>query len=51
MEILQVCKKETHINSIEKHPIYRETIRDNQLNDRHAVAYNRIFDTLLKLKE
>jgi hypothetical protein len=51
MEIWQVCKKETHINSVEKLYIYRETVRDNQLNDRHTVVYNRIFNTVLKLKQ
>ena len=48
MKILHFCKKETHLNSTEKFCIYRETIIDNQLNDKHTVAYNRIFETLLK---
>jgi hypothetical protein len=48
MEILHVCKKETHLNSTEKFYIYKETIIDNLLNDKHRVAYNIIFETLLK---
>ena len=51
MEVLQLSKKETHLNSTEKFYVYTETIRDNQLNDKHTVAYNRIFDSLPKLEE
>ena len=50
MQILHVCKTDTHLNSTEKFYIYRETKIDNQLNDKHTVTYNKIFDTLLNEK-
>jgi hypothetical protein len=40
-------KKETHLNSVEKFHIYKETLLDNQLNDKHTVTYNKIFETVL----
>jgi hypothetical protein len=51
MLILHVSKTDTHLNSTETFYIYRETKIDNQLNNKHTVAYNIIFDTLLNEKQ
>jgi hypothetical protein len=48
MEILHFSMKSAHLNSIEKFYVYKQTMSDNQLNDKHTVTYNKIFDTLLK---
>jgi hypothetical protein len=50
MHILHACKTYTHLNCTEKFHIYRGTKIDNQLNHKHTVAYNKIFDTLLNEK-
>ena len=36
------------MNTIEKFHIYEETAKDNQINDRHTVQRNVIFETILK---
>jgi hypothetical protein len=33
---------------MEKFYIYRETKDNNQLNDKHKVAYNKIFETVIE---
>jgi hypothetical protein len=35
------------LNTLEKFHIYKETKKDNQINDRHTVAHNTIFDVIL----
>ena len=48
MKILHLSKKSAHLNSIEKVYIYKQTMSDSQLNDKHTVTYNKIFEILLK---
>jgi hypothetical protein len=35
------------LNTLEKFHIYKETKKGNQINDRHTVARNAIFDAIL----
>jgi ferritin-like metal-binding protein YciE len=48
MKILYYDKTGRHLDKIERYYIYRETIMNNQLNDKHRVTCNRIFDTIIK---
>jgi hypothetical protein len=48
MKTLYVTKKGRLMNTIEKLYIYEETAKDNQINDRHTVQRNVIFETILK---
>jgi hypothetical protein len=41
-------KKGRHLDTVEKFYIYQETKNNNQINDRHTVIYNKIFDTILE---
>jgi hypothetical protein len=43
---LEKKKKGAHLNTVDKFYTYRETMTDNQLNDKHT--YNKICDTVLK---
>jgi hypothetical protein len=47
MQILHFQHKSTHMNTLERYHIHRETANNNQLNDKHTVFPNTIFDTLL----
>jgi hypothetical protein len=47
MKILLLTSKGTVMNTLEKYHIYNETHRDNQINDRHTVKPNAIFNTLI----
>jgi uncharacterized protein YegL len=47
MEVKKKKKKGTHLNSIERFNIYKETIHNNHLNDEYTTA-NKIFDTILQ---
>jgi hypothetical protein len=48
MEILHTTVKGPMLNTLEKFYMYRETIIDNQLNDKNTVAPNAIFDAILR---
>ena len=48
MKILYATKKGRLVNTIQKFHIYEETAKDNQINDRHAVQRNVIFEKILK---
>jgi hypothetical protein len=37
------------MNTIERFYIYQETKADNQVNDRHTVQPNAIFETLVRM--
>jgi hypothetical protein len=49
MEPLYYTTKGRLMNTIEKFHIYRKTQLDNQLNDRHTVQPNAIFNTLTRI--
>jgi hypothetical protein len=48
MSILYYKKKVKHVDTMEKFYIYRETKDNNQLNDKHTVIYNSIFETIIE---
>jgi hypothetical protein len=48
MTILQTANKRRMLNTVEKFHIYSETKKQNQINDRHTVFPNVIFDELLR---
>ena len=48
MEVLQFQKKGTHLNTIERFHIYKETIQNNHLNDEYTTTANKIFDTIVQ---
>jgi hypothetical protein len=48
MEILHTTSKGRMLNTIEKFYIYKETKNNSQINDRHPVTPNVIFDTILR---
>jgi hypothetical protein len=50
MTVLYYDKKGRHLDTTEKFYIYRETVNNNQLNDKHTISYNKIFDTILRRK-
>jgi hypothetical protein len=41
-------QKGKHLDTMEKFYIYRETKDNNQLNDKHTVIYNKIFETIIE---
>jgi hypothetical protein len=45
MDTIHITGKGVMMNTIEKYYIYRETKRDNQLNDKLTVQPNAIFKT------
>jgi hypothetical protein len=47
MEILYTTSKGRMLNTIEKFYVYKETKNNSQINDRHTVTPNVIFDTIL----
>jgi len=49
MKPLHFTSKGRHMNTIERYHIYKETYKNNQLNDRHTVQPNAIFETLLRI--
>jgi hypothetical protein len=49
MDIVHTTSKGRLLNVIEKFYIYKETKNNNQINDRHTVAPNIIFDMLLRM--
>jgi hypothetical protein len=48
MTILHTVKKGPMMNTLEKFHVYKETRKNNQLNDRSTVTPNAIFDTILR---
>jgi len=48
MQVLQVQKKGTHLNTIERFHIHKEAAQNNHLNDDHTITANRIFHTILQ---
>jgi hypothetical protein len=49
MEPLYYTNKGRFMNTVEKYFIYLETKIDNQLNDRHTIQLNAIFESLLEI--
>jgi len=47
VQILHFQHKGTHMNTLERYYIHKETANNNQLNDKHTVFPNTIFDILL----
>jgi hypothetical protein len=43
MQVLNFNKKGTHTDTLEEFCIYKETIEDNQLSDKHTIQPNKIF--------
>jgi hypothetical protein len=41
-------KKGKYLDTMEKFYIYQQTKKSNQLNDKHTVIYNKIFETILE---
>jgi hypothetical protein len=48
MQILPHNKKVFYMDIIEKFHIYKEIISDSQLNEKHTVTPNKIFETVIK---
>jgi hypothetical protein len=48
MQILQLQKKGSHLNTIERFYIYKEATANNHLNDDYTIPHNKIFETILK---
>jgi hypothetical protein len=48
MSIKFLGKKGRHLDTIEKFYIYQETKNNNQINDKHRVIYNKIFEIILE---
>jgi endo-alpha-1,4-polygalactosaminidase (GH114 family) len=48
MDIKFIGKKGKYLDTIEKFYIYQETKKNNQIHDKHAVIYNRIFALILE---
>ena len=47
MEIIQLHKKGTHLNTLEKFYIHKEYSNNNHLNEEYADNNNQIFNTIL----
>ena len=45
-KFLHFAKRSLYINTIEKVHIYKETVDDNEFNDKHTVTQNGIFKTV-----
>jgi len=50
MEIIQLQKKGTHLNTIERFHIHKEVVTNNHLNEDYTETSNPIFNTILKLQ-
>ena len=48
IQVLQVQKKGTHLNTIESFHIHKEAAQNNHLNNDHTIMVNRIFHTILQ---
>jgi hypothetical protein len=49
MEVLKIQGKGTHLNTVEKYYIHRETLDNNHINEDYADTCNMIFNTLTSL--
>jgi hypothetical protein len=47
MEVVLVVSKSSLMNVLEKFCIYKETQMNNQINNRDALGYNKIFDMMV----
>ena len=50
MEIIQLQKKGTHLNTVERFHIHKEVITNNHLNEDYTETSNPIFNAILKLQ-
>jgi hypothetical protein len=48
MEIVQFHKKGTHLNTIQRYYIRKESIKNNHLNEDYTDKTNHIFNTILE---
>jgi hypothetical protein len=48
MDVVQVVNKGAFMNVLEKFCIYEETYKNNQLNSKSVLSYNRIFENTVK---
>jgi len=48
MEVLQFHKKGTHLNTIERFYIHKESMNNNHLNEEYTETTNQIFNTILE---
>jgi sRNA-binding regulator protein Hfq len=48
MNPICLTKKGGLMNALEKFYIYKETQKDNQINYKHTIQYNPIFEAVLK---
>jgi len=51
MEVLQLHKKGTHLNTLEKFYIHKEYSNNNHLNEEYADNNNQIFNTILHVSD
>ena len=47
MQVLRFNKKAIYINTTENILVYKETTKDNQLNEKHTLKPNRIFEAVV----
>jgi endo-alpha-1,4-polygalactosaminidase (GH114 family) len=47
MEVIQTAKKGRYMDTIEKYHIFKETKKNNHINDKHNIEPNAIFEALL----
>jgi hypothetical protein len=50
MQVIKIQGKGTHLNTIEKFHIHKETINNNQLNEDHTENTNLILNTIVKFQ-
>jgi diphthamide synthase subunit DPH2 len=50
MQVIKIQGKGTHLNTIQKFHIHKETLNNNQLNKDHAETTNLIFNTIVKFQ-
>jgi hypothetical protein len=48
MQVRKFQGKDTHLNTIEKFHIHKETLNNNQLNEDHTDTSNPIFNSILQ---
>lgn len=46
MDVLYLDRKGVHLNTVEKLCICKETMIDNQLNDKHTGSYIKLLETV-----
>jgi hypothetical protein len=47
MDVVYVGNKGSHLNTMEKFYIYKETTKGNQINDKNTVPTNKLFDVVI----